>query len=38
MIAMDDYDNRHDQVLKDMLLEDKEQLEREKRRKEQEAM
>lgn len=35
---MDDYDNRHDELLKNMLIEDREQLEREKKRKEQEAM
>ncbi len=38
MMEMDDYDNRHDELLKNMLIEDREQLEREKKRKEQEAM
>jgi hypothetical protein len=38
MVAMEDYDNHHDEKLKNMLIEDREELEREKRRKEQEAM
>ena len=34
MMALDNYDNRHDELLRNLLEEDKEQLERERRRKE----
>ncbi len=37
MIALDDFDNHHNQLLKDLLLQDKEALQAQKRRREEEA-
>ena len=37
MIAMENYDNKHDVLLKNLLLDDKHKLQEERRRREEEA-
>ena len=37
MIAMENYDNKHDELLKNLLVDDKHKLQEERRRREEEA-